>query len=147
MKKYKVILTESERQLLTEVVKRGKNKATKLVRALIFLGADESEDGKKMTDLAISEAYGRTVRGIEGLRKRFVIEGLDSVLNGKKRKPRIDKKVDGDVEAHIIAVSRSSPPKGNKRWTLMMIAREVEKRGVIGCISHTTVSKVLKKTR
>lgn len=145
MKKYKVTLTSREREVLAGVIRRGKYVATKLKRAYALLGADESGGGKKMTDAQISAAYGMQVRTVEKLRKRFIEEGFEVALNGKQRKRRKDIKIDGDVEAHVIAVSRTSPPAGRNRWTLHLIAEKVIKDGVIDSISHTAVATILKK--
>ena len=144
-KKYKVTLAVEEKAVLEGIISRGKNVATKLKRAYILLGTDQSEDGKKMTDKQISKAYGVWVRTVENLRKRFVEEGFEIALHGRKRKPRRDIKIDGNVEAHVIAVSRSAPPEGRKRWTLTLIAEKVIKDGVVQGISHTAVASIIKK--
>ena len=144
-KKYRVTLTEKEREILVGIISRGKNVATKLKWAYILLGADESDGGKKMIDEQIAKAYGIRVRTVEKLRKRFVEEGFEIAINGPLRKRRSDIKIDGDVEAHVIAVSRSAPPAGRKRWTLMLISEKVVEDGIVTSISHTAVATILKK--
>lgn len=121
-KKYKVTLSESEREVLESIIRRGVYPATKLKRAYALLGADEQQ-GAAMTDEAISQAYRMRVRTVEKLRKRLVEEGFEVALHGKKRKPCCDIKLDGEVEAPVIAVSRTAPPKGQKRWTLTVAAQ------------------------
>lgn len=145
MKKYKVTLTSEERAVLEGIISRGKYVATKLKRAYALMGTDQSPGGKAMTDEQISAVYGMRVRTIEKLRKRFVEEGFEIALNGKKRKPRFDIKLTGEVEAHVIATSRSLPPDGRSRWTLELIAEKVVDDGVVKSISHTAVAKILKK--
>lgn len=144
-KKYKVTLSDMEKEILEGIISKGKNVATKLKRAYVLLGADEREGGKKMTDLQIAQAYGVRVRTVENLRKRFVEEGFEVALNGRPRKPRSDIKIDGEVKAHVIAISRSAPPEGRKRWTLHLISEKAVKDGVVQNISHTAVAKILKK--
>ena len=144
-KKYKVTLTALEKEILAGVISKGKYVATKLKRAYILLGADESPGGKGMTDAEISSAYNVRIRTVEKLRKRFVEDGFEIALNGRPRKPRVDIKIDGDVEAYVIATSRSVPPAGRKRWTLYLIAEKVVKDGIVESISHTAVAKILKK--
>lgn len=116
-------------------------------RAYILLAADESEAGKKMIDAAISKAYGVREQTVERLRKRLVEEGFQVTLHGKARKPRVDKKLDGEVEAHVIALSRLCPPEGRSRWTLYLLAEQMVALGYIDSISHQSVHKILKKTR
>lgn len=144
-KKYKVTLTKLEKEVLEGIISKGKYIATKLKRAYILLGADESKYGQKMTDEQISQAYRVRVRTVEKLRKRFVEEGFEIALNGRERKLRSDIKIDGNVEAHVIAISRSSPPLGRKRWTLQLISEKAVKDEIVGSISHTVVGKILKK--
>ncbi len=72
-------------------------------------------------------------------------EGFEVALNGKQRKRRKDIKIDGDVAAHVIAVSRSNPPSGRTPWTLHFIAEKVIKDGGIDSISHTAVATIKKK--
>jgi transposase len=144
-KKYKITLTKVEKEILEAIISKGKYKATKLKRAYLLLGTDESKHGQKMTDEQISQAYRVQVRTVEKLRKRFVEEGFEVALNGKARKLRSDIKIDGNVQAHVIAISRSSPPPGRKRWTLQLIAAKAVKDGIVGSISHTVVAKLLKK--
>jgi transposase len=147
MKKYKITLTEEERKILQDIISRGVYRATKMKRAYILLAADESEAGKKMIDAAISKAYGVREQTVERLRKRLVEEGFQVTLHGKARKPRVDKKLDGEVEAHVIALSRLCPPEGRSRWTLYLLAEQMVALGYIDSISHQSVHKILKKTR
>ncbi len=141
-KKYKVSLSASEREELESIIRRGVYPATKLKRAYALLGADEAPTGKAMTDEEISKAYHMPVRTVEKLRKRLLEEGFQVVLHGKQRKARCDIKLDGAVEAHVIAISRTAPPAGRHRWTLMLIAEKVVKDGVVESLSDTAVATI-----
>lgn len=80
------------------------------------------------------------------MKKRFVEEGFDAAL-GKRKADRVyEKKVDGDFEAHLIALSCSDPPTGFARWSLRMLADKVVELNYIDSISHEAVRRVLKKT-
>ena len=144
-KRYKITLTEEEREQLQRVIDKGHYKATKLKRAYILLAADEAQHGLAWTDQQIAQAYNTTTRTIERLRKRFVEDSFEVALNGKKRKPRADKLIDGDVEAHLIALSRSEPPPGRSRWTLMLLAERMVALGYVAHLSHTSVATIQKK--
>src|ERR1022692_564112 len=82
-RRYRVTLTESERGDLRKLVSVGKAAAQKLVRARILLLADEAEGGSSKSDPEIVEALGCGRASVERVRKRFVEEGLDVVLNPK----------------------------------------------------------------
>ena len=85
------------------------------------------------------------MRKIDRVKKRFVEEGLEVALNGKKSDRIYAKKVDGDLEAHIVALSCSEPPEGFARWSLRLLADKVVELGYIEDISHETVRRTLKK--
>ena len=144
-KKYIVELKEEEREELEGLVKKGKN-ATKIKRAYILLGTDETEAGKQMTDEAISQAYDVGVRTVERLRKRFVEEGYEIALNGKPSKGAKPRKIDGDVEAHLIALRKSQAPEGREGWTLRLLADKMVELEYIDSLSHESVRQVFKKT-
>ena len=95
MKNYKVTLTGEEREYLKNLIKSGKYKNTKLRRAQILLGADESEDGKQMKDEEIRKSYDCGLRTVERLRERFVKDGFEIALNGKPRPVNKEKLFDG----------------------------------------------------
>ena len=85
------------------------------------------------------------MRKIDRVKKRFVEEGLEVALNGRKGSRIYAKKADGDFEAHLIALSCSEPPEGFARWSLRLLADKVVELDYIGGISHETVRRVLKK--
>ena len=86
------------------------------------------------------------MRKIDRVKKRFVLDGLDVALHGKKGSRVYDKKADGEFEAHLIALSCSDPPEGFSRWSLRLLADKVVEFNYIDSISHETVRRVLKKT-
>jgi len=84
---------------------------------------------------------------VEGIRKRFVLEGLDSALERKKRaKPPTERILDGAKEARLIALACSEPPEGRSRWTLRLLADELIALEIVESISYRTVQRTLKKT-
>jgi hypothetical protein len=87
------------------------------------------------------------MRKIDRVKKRFIEEGLDVALHGRKGSRIYAKKADGDFEAHLIALSCSEPPEGFARWSLRLLADKVVELDYIGSISHEAVRRVLKKTK
>lgn len=143
LKKYIVKLEPEERETLQRMFAAGKESVRKLARARILLKADEG-----WTDEGISEALDVSVSTIERVRCRFVEEGLEAALNRRAPRREYDRKVDGQVEAHLIALACSEPPDGYDRWTLRLLAeRLVQLEQVeLDSVSHETVRQVLKKT-
>ena len=147
MKKYIVTLTEEERNFLTELTCKGKHRTQKILNALTLLACDEGEyQNKRSKNEEIARVLNTSMRKIDRVKKRFVVDGLDVALHGKKGSRVYAKKADGDFEAHLIALSCSEPPKGFSRWTLRLLADKVVELDYIDRISHETVRRVLKKT-
>jgi transposase len=140
---YKVTLTDEERVLLRTMLSSGKAAARKLNHARLLLFADEAADGLRRTDQEIADTLGIGVRTVERVRQRFVEEGLESALVPRPR-PRGAYKVDYGLEAQILAIAKSDPPSGRKRWTLRLIAERLVALGQ-DAVSPEAVRQVLKK--
>lgn len=146
MKKYIVRLTEEERKTLKKIKKTGKRAAQIITRAAILLKADQSERGPAQTDEQISAALEVTVQTVERVRKQLVEEGFAAALT---RRPYVQKnpqkKIDGTVQAHLIALSCNEPPEGYARWTLRLLAERLVELHYVDSISHESVRTTLKK--
>ena len=143
-KKYVVRLSDEERAVCQDVIRRLKGTSQKVRRAHILLKADA--EGPGWTDARIAEAFSCRVQTVENLRKLVVTESFELALNGKKRdKPPTQPKLDGEGEAKLIALRLGKPPKGFGRWSLQLLADELVKLEVVDSICQETVRKVLKK--
>ncbi len=145
MKKYKVTLTKPETEILEEITRKGKRSAMIIRNAYILLNSNESTGGKGQKDEDIAKFLGVTVRTVEKMRERFVIDGFETALYGKESTRKYKVKVDGDVEAHLVALSCSEPPKGYARWSLRLLSDKMVELQYVDEISHETVRTVLKK--
>lgn len=145
-KRYRVTLRETEREDLRKLVRVGKAAARKLVRARILLLADQSEGGSSKSDPAIVESLGCGRASVERVRKRFVEEGLDAVLNPPPSSRVYERKMDGKAEAHLIALACSAAPEGRSRWTLRLLSDQMVALEHVESISFETVRRTLKKT-
>ena len=146
MKKYIITLTKEECDALREVTSKGTHQAQKILNAQILLRCDESENQtKRSTNEEISQFLGISMRKIDRVKKRFVMEGMEAVLTKKKGNHTYEKKVDGDVEAHLLAMSCGEPPEGFARWSLRLLADKAVELGYVDSISHESVRTVLKK--
>jgi len=145
VKKYIVRLSDEERTLLRDIVKRLKGTSQKVRRANILLKVDA--DGPNWSDAKTADALSCRTRTIENVRRRLVTEGLDAVLNRKKREtPPTPKILDGKQEADIIALRLGKPPAGFANWTLRLLAERIVELEIADSISHETVRTTLKKT-
>ncbi len=144
-KKYVVRLTDQERTVLLEIVRKFKGTSQKVRRAQILLKADA--DGPAWTDRQIAEAFHCRSKTVENVRQHLVERGFDQTLNGIKRlKPPTPKLMDGKQEAKVIATRLGPPPPGYANWTLRLLARKVVELKIVESVSHETLRRSLKKT-
>ena len=146
MKKYRVTLTEAEREELSQITNKGSHRSQKVLNALILLNCDEGEyQENKSKNEDISSVLQISMKKIDRVKKRFVEEGLEIALDGHKGQRVYEKKVDGDLEARLIALSCSEAPEGFTRWSLRMLADKAVELEYVDTISHETVRRLLKK--
>jgi hypothetical protein len=144
---YPVVLTADQRQRLDAITRVGSAPVNKVRHANVLLLADRNRPDGGWTDVQIAEALGMHVNTVAKVRKRFAAEGETPALDRKPRaQPPVPPKVDGRVEAHLIALCCSQPPSGRTRWTLSLLAGELTRRGLVTSVSLETVRQVLKKT-
>jgi len=142
-----VTLTEKEREFLAELTSKGKHRSQMILNALILLACDDGEHQRRRSkNEEIARVLNISMRKIDRVKKRFVLDGLDVALHGRKGSRVYAKKADGDFEAHLVALSCSKPPEGFARWSLRLLADKVVELDYIDSISHETVRRVLKKT-
>ena len=145
-KKYIVTLTKTERQVLQEMLSRGRAAARKLMHARILLKADASSDGPNWDDAAIADGLEVGRATVERVRKVFVEEGFEASLDRRKPRRQYLRTLDGDGEAHLVALACSQAPEGRSRWTLRLLADRMVTLEYVGAVSKDTVARVLKKT-
>ncbi len=146
MVKYKVTLTAKEREELLEITKVGIHSSKKVIHALILLNCDVGKYSEKVKNEDIAKVLKTGMRTIDRVKKKFVEEGFETALEGKPTTRVYEKKTDGDLEAHLIALSCGKPPKGFARWSLRLHADKVVELEYVESISHETVRSILKKT-
>ena len=145
-KKYWVHLTEEEQQQPVALVSRGRATAHKQTHARILLLSDENQAGGAMKDEDIARSLKAGSAAVERVRRRCVEEGLEAALGRKKQGNGRPKKLDGQGEAHLIALACSEPPEGRISWTLQLLADQMVEREIVESISTETVRRTLKKT-
>lgn len=144
-KRYKVTVTDEERQNLLALISKGKAAAHKLARARILLQADQGPQGPAWSDEQIQQALHVGRMTVERTRHAFVEHGMDAALHRQNRATPGNQKVDGNKEAHLIAIACSTPPQGQKRWTLKLLANKMVELEHFESITAETIRQHLKK--
>ena len=145
-KRYHVHLTGEERETLEKLLNSRKSQSVFVKRAYILLALDENQESGKMSDEEIRTRYRVGQRSIERARQRFIEDGFEIAIHGKKRTRFKDKQFDGRVEAELIALRCQNPPAGANAWTLRLLAEQMTVLGVVENISYESVRQLLKKT-
>jgi transposase len=144
---YPVSLDPPQRQALEDITRNGRAPAKKIRHAQVLLMSDRGRPGGKMTGPEVAAALGMHLNTVARIRRRFALQGERPALERKPRAtPPVPAKVDGRVEAHLIAICTGPPPEGRVRWTMELLAGELVRRGVMTSISGETVRVALKKT-
>ena len=148
MKLYKVTLRAEERGELEAVTHKGSHQSQKVINALILLNCDKGEfNGHRTRGEDVANILRISMRKIDRVKKRFVEEGLDAAL-GRQQSQRIyERKADGELEAHLVAMSCGEPPEGFARWSLRLLADRAVELEYADSLSYETVRRVLKKTK
>ena len=145
-KRFPVVLTDTERGHLQEVIAAGAAPARLLTHARILLKADEGPGGPAWVDERIAEAVETSQPTVSRVRKQYVEEGLEAALQRRAPTREYRRKLDGEQEARLIALACGEPPAGQARWTLHLLADKLVELELVEDISYQTVRRTLKKT-
>ena len=153
MKEYQklsIVLSPDEKKELLDVVKKGRSSAALIRRANVILMSDSSE-GKKKTEEEIASSLKITRQTVHNIKEKYLsqvkdIEATKKIERKKKETPPVEPKIDGEIEAKIIALACSAPPEGRTKWTLRLLSERSVQLEIIDSISHTQVGRILKKT-
>jgi transposase len=115
------------------------------VKAFILLKADEGEQGEGWTDQRIADAYNISVSTVEQTRERFVEDGMEGALNRRPTSRVYRRKIEGEEEAHLIALACSPPPEGRCQWTMQLLADKMVELNYVDSVSDETVRQVLNR--
>ena len=139
-KRYRVTLTDEEREQLRTLTRKGKPAARTVRRAQILLLADEGQ-----TDEGISAALHCGLSTVARTRQRCVEESLDAALVDRPR-PGAAPKLTPKQQAFTVALACTKPPEGRLRWTMQLLADRLIELDVIHDISDEAIRRLLKKT-
>ena len=140
--KYKVELNEEQKQNLEKITSSGTYPARQIKRAQILLKSDTKVSWSYEQ---ISDAFDVSEVTIAKVRKTFMEQGLEAALHRKKPDREYEHALDGEAEAHLIALACSKPPTGREHWSLRLLQNRFVKLGYVDSISHETIRRALKK--
>jgi hypothetical protein len=146
MIRYTIKLTKTEVDELKTILNKGSHTSHTYRTAYVLLNVDKGKYSEKVTNEQICQVLKIGMRTIDRIKKRFIDDGLESVLERKPTNRVYEKKVDGDVEAKLITLCCSEPPKGRAKWSLRLLADKMVELKYVDSISYVTVGEVLKKT-
>jgi transposase len=143
--KHEVALSEEQRHALHQLISKGKAPARKLAHARVLLKIDRNAPGPRWTDEQVAEAFEMSRYTVIRIRERFATNGLDDALTHRPHTQTRARALDGEQEAHLIALSCSPSPQGQARWTLRLLANRMVELGYVEQVSYETVRRTLKK--
>ena len=139
-KRYRVTLTDEEREQLRGLARKRTAPVRMVRRAQALLLAAEDK-----TDQEISELLRMGVATLERLRRRFVEEGLEASLRERPR-PGARPKLGPKEQAFVVALACTKPPEGRHRWTMQMLADRVVELQLVPDITDEAIRRLLKRT-
>lgn len=145
VKKYIVDLNVEERADLEQFTTTGRHAADQITRARILLKADRHQPGGSWLDVEIASALDVAITTVERVRRRFVELGLKASLARQPGGGRKHRRLDGQQEAHLIAMVCSAAPNGRARWTVRLLAEQMVQLESVESVSYETVRQTLKK--
>lgn len=146
MVRYTIKLTKSEVEELQSIINKGSHSSHTYRAAYILLNADEGKYSDKVSNEQVCKVLKIGMRTIDRVKKRFIEEGMEAVLERKPTSRVYERKVDGDLEAKLVTLCCSEPPEGFAKWSLRLLADKLVELKYVDSISHVAVGNILKKT-
>lgn len=146
MIRYTIKLSKEEVDELMSIINKGSHTTQKFRAAYILLNCDQGDYSEKVTNEQISKVLKVGMRTIDRVKKKFVEEGFEAVLERRPGTRVYERKIDGDVEAKLVQLCCSEPPPGFAKWSLRLLADKMVELEYVPSISHVSVGEVLKNT-
>lgn len=142
-----IYLTNAEEEYLEKIRKSGTHNVHVVIRARVLLLLNRTGKTDHVRYSRTAETVGISRQAVYNMRNEYLeTQDIEAYLNRKKREtPPVPAKVDGNVEAQIIALACSKPPKGCARWSTRLLANKAVELHFVDSLSYTTVERLLKK--
>ncbi len=138
MKKEHLKLTQADQDCLESIISKGRATAKVFKRATGLL---ELHRGKTLQ--AVAQTLGVDYNTVAAWRDNYKENGLACLQDAPRSGRPVE--IDGTARANLTALACSSAPAGHAQWSLRLLADKLVELGHVESISHTQVSKVLKK--
>jgi len=138
-KKYVVVLSVTEQEMLNDLITSGTQRVRKVTHAHILLKANAG-----WVDQQISQALNISMPTIERVRQRFVEAGIEQALRPRPTTRQYENLLDGVQEAHLVALVCGQPPAGYRRWSLRLLSSQMVRLEYVDEVSHETVRQVMR---
>ncbi len=146
MIRYTIKLSQEEVKELRSIISKGSHTSQTYRTAYILLNCDKGDYSEKVTNEQISKILKVGMRTIDRVKKKFIEEGFEAVLERRASSRVYDVKIDGDIEAKLVKLCCSEPPPGFAKWSLRLLADKMVELQYLDSISHVSVGNILKKT-
>ena|SRR5438552_9526498 len=144
--KNSIELTQEQRGELEQMVKKGTAPVRKIQHAQVLLKIDSSKEGANWSDSQVREAFGVSPATVWRIRKRFLAQGMDDALKRRPQPERPKKrKLDGEQEAHLVALACTTAPVGQQRWSIRLLRKTAVELEIVEQVGRETVRLILKK--
>ncbi len=143
---YTIKLIKAEVEELHMIINKGVHSSQAFRTAYILLNCDRGKYSDKVTNEQISKVLKIGMRTIDRVKKKFIEEGFEAILERRPTRRIYETKSDGDIEAKLVTLCCSEPPKGFGKWSLRLLADKMVELKYVESISHVTVRSILKKT-
>jgi transposase len=130
-------LKTQDRKALQELLRGGVQQVRVVLRALTLLQLDSGLSAPK-----VSQNVGFAASAIRTIAKRYREHGLERALYEKQR-PGQAQLLGPSEKQRIIAMVCSSPPQGQARWTVRLVAQEAVKRKLVPRVGRETIRILL----
>lgn len=142
---YTIKLTKAEVKELHLIINKGVHSSQAFRTAYILLNCDTGKYSDKVSNEQISKVLKIGMRTIDRVKKKFIEEGFEAILERRPTSRIYETKSDGDIEAKLVTLCCSEPPKGFGKWSLRLLADKMVELKYVESISHVTVRNILKK--
>lgn len=143
--KHIVALSPEERIRLVGMSRDNSLTARSSKRVLILLALDDKKD-THLNYRQIAAALHVSATTVSKTAHDYALHGLDYALAHHYNPASCRKaKVNGGLEAYVIQLACGKAPEGYADWTLELLTREANKKGVAEPVSKETIRVMLKK--